>query len=321
MSYLDRRHFRLLIALSQHPSLSAAARAMAITQSAASQQLREAERRLGVVLVQRVGRHLALSQAGRRLLEGALLSERALSAAESDALWITRGEGQRLRILQSLYDDPGWIAALSGHLLELQPPVPVELIRSSPAQFANALAAGQADLGLFPGTHEFSGLRSYASFSDSLVALLAPQDPLGQLPVLQAGDLRQRRYITYGLLPESGFEYEGFFLPGGGMPKSILRVESTSAIVELVAAGQGVSVLSHWAVRAAEQAGRIITRRLLPAPPPLRWSLMGRPLAQGDILAAVFQELAAWLPGWFSDTATAYATAPAPRRDQPPCRE
>ena len=64
MNTLELRHHRLILAIQNTGSLTGAAKAVSITQSAATHQVKEAERRLGVNLVRRRGRSLELTSGG-----------------------------------------------------------------------------------------------------------------------------------------------------------------------------------------------------------------------------------------------------------------
>ncbi len=76
---MDVRHLALLRELAERGSVTAVAVATHRTGSAVSQQLRTAERDLGVRLVEPAGRGLRLTDAGRLLAEGAVDVESALA--------------------------------------------------------------------------------------------------------------------------------------------------------------------------------------------------------------------------------------------------
>jgi len=80
---MDVRHLSLLRELADRGSVTAVAAATHRTGSAVSQQLRTAERDLGVPLVEPAGRGIRLTDAGRLLAEAAVDVERALARAES----------------------------------------------------------------------------------------------------------------------------------------------------------------------------------------------------------------------------------------------
>ena len=68
--------------------------------------------------------------------------------------------------------------------------------------------------------------------------------------------------ITYARVPEPDREYARLFRPSNSYPNWIETVEVPEAIVELVAAGLGISVLAGWAVATAENSARIVTARV-----------------------------------------------------------
>lgn len=68
---METRHLLLLVALDELGSLHAAARALHLSPSALSQQLRELEDRIGGPLFERRWRRLASTDAGRRLTDTA----------------------------------------------------------------------------------------------------------------------------------------------------------------------------------------------------------------------------------------------------------
>lgn len=80
---MDVRHLSLLRELRDRGSVAAVARATYRTPSAVSQQLRTAERALGVALVQPAGRGLSLTDEGRLLADAALDVESALVRAQA----------------------------------------------------------------------------------------------------------------------------------------------------------------------------------------------------------------------------------------------
>lgn len=80
---MDTRHLSLLRELADRGSVTAVAAATHRTGSAVSQQLRTAERDLGVRLVEPVGRGVRLTDAGRLLAEAAVDVETALARVES----------------------------------------------------------------------------------------------------------------------------------------------------------------------------------------------------------------------------------------------
>src|SRR5690606_41796385 len=78
---LDLQSVRIVRAIAEHGSISAAARALGYSQPAVSQHLRRAEQRLGVPLVVRAGRRIRLTAPGTVLARPAQTLGQALDAA------------------------------------------------------------------------------------------------------------------------------------------------------------------------------------------------------------------------------------------------
>src|SRR4051795_5714840 len=95
---LDVKRLRILRAVAEAGSFSAAADALSYTQSAISQQIAALEREAGTTLVDRSARGVRLTDAGRALVEhsGAILSRLAAAEAELEAIAGLRGGRLRL---------------------------------------------------------------------------------------------------------------------------------------------------------------------------------------------------------------------------------
>ncbi len=78
---LDANALRVVKAIADTGSITAAARALGYSQPAVSQQLRRLERRAGMPIVERVGRGVRLTEAGSILARHAAAVTTALDAA------------------------------------------------------------------------------------------------------------------------------------------------------------------------------------------------------------------------------------------------
>jgi len=268
MSYLERRHYRLLSAIHVHGQLSQAARSVGLTQSAASHQIREAERRLGIRLFARAGRTLVLTAAGLRLVQAAQVSEAALAEAEAEATWLDRGAAPRLRVAVGAYDTLGWLPAAARRLQQSTPAFDLEIVRCAVGGDLACVTENLADVAIAPASSAPGHLARIDLFADPLAAVCAPRHawPDG----VTADVVGAERYLTYSHLPERGFEYDGFFRPAGVYPANIHRLESVSAVLRMIAADFGVSVLPRWMVA---DASDVLIRSLEPAPPEIEWAV------------------------------------------------
>ncbi len=260
---LDIRHHGLLLALDESGGLQAAADRLGITQSAASHRLREAERRLGLALVRRVGRRVQLTPAGERLLAAARLAVGELARAERE-LVERFGQGRPLvRLGQAPYSRYHWLPAFLEFLGARHPTIELDLVARAATDPLGCLRDGTADVVMLYGRQGQGGDLVWLRLGgDPLVAVMAPGHRLAAKAEVTAADLAGERYITYSNRPEPGFEWESVLRPAGVAPQRVSVVGLPEAIIDLVRAGVGVSSLSRWAVSPELADGTLVARPL-----------------------------------------------------------
>ena len=95
-----------------------------------------------------------------------------------------------------------------------------------------------------------------------LLFIMPPDHKLAGNAHIEATDIVGEDFITYTRVPEPDREYAKFFRPNNSFPNWTETVELPEAIVEMVAAGLGTSVLAGWAVRDSIESGRIVGARV-----------------------------------------------------------
>jgi LysR family transcriptional regulator for metE and metH len=133
-------------------------------------------------------------------------------------------------------------------------------------------------------------------FKDELVFVMPNSHPLSSKDYIEASDLESEVYLTYSKTAQPGFEYERFIRPSGVVPHLVTVVEVTDAILELITAGFGVSILSKWAIQSAIKNGSVSVVRLGERPLDLDWSALVRNSAAMNSAARV---VSARLAQWF----------------------
>ena len=137
-----------LRAVAECGSVVGAAAALGFTPSAVSQQVKRLERQTGVILLERVGRGVILSEPGRLLVaEGAQLLadlERLESGLRQQADSVTG----RLRVVTFSTAMRGLVAPAVGELRTRHPDLTVFLAELEPWTTVDAVASGQCDVGV-----------------------------------------------------------------------------------------------------------------------------------------------------------------------------
>jgi DNA-binding transcriptional LysR family regulator len=145
---LDVTRLRVLVAVSRYGSVTAAARALNYAQPSVSHHLARLEAETGIKLIQRAGRGIRLTDAGRLLAERAAEVIGRLDAAENELAAYTGLRAGRLRLaafpsaLGTIV--PAAAAMLRGH----QPSIDLRLTEAEPPEALRMLRAGYVDVAL-----------------------------------------------------------------------------------------------------------------------------------------------------------------------------
>jgi LysR family transcriptional regulator for metE and metH len=245
VSKLDLRHLLMLEAMAATPTLAAAADRLNVTPSALTHRLREAERRLALPLVTRSGRRVRLTEPGKRMLLAAQRCLAELDAAEREAGATLGATQQVVRMGASALCGYDWLPALLRSLAAERPEIDVEVVMDVSLNPAAALADRRIDLAVMPTRVKSRSVTSIRLFQDEMLALLPDRHPKAGRRYLDVRDLAAEVYVTDTITPEHGREYERLFEPAGLIPTRVLRAGHMEAVVALVRAGLGVTVVTR----------------------------------------------------------------------------
>ena len=296
---LDIKHWQLLLAFDECGTLGKAADHLGISQSALSHRLAEAERRLGDNLFERDGRKLKVTPAGKTMLQTAQQVLPELQKAEENFCRVSASVQYLVKLGIGSYSAYHWIPDFLHALPVKRERLQLDLVSSSTHSPERSLQNNEADLVIAPGDIRVAGIDSQILFKDQLVLVTPIDHPLAKKEYIVASDLVNEEFLTYSRDSQPGFEYERFIRPAGVNPKYVQIVEWTDGIVELVAAGFGVGILSRWALQRQIKQNLICVTPLTQNGLPLVWSLLSR---KSDARSEPVQMLKQMLIKWFSKT-------------------
>jgi LysR family transcriptional regulator for metE and metH len=99
-------------------------------------------------------------------------------------------------------------------------------------------------------------------FKDELVAVVDPGHAFASRPFITAEDFASEHLITYNVPKEDLTVFQIVLGPAGVIPGQLSKVELTEAILEMVKAGLGITVMARWAVAPQVEAGTLKAVRL-----------------------------------------------------------
>jgi DNA-binding transcriptional LysR family regulator len=273
---VETRELRFFVAVAEELHFGRAAARLAVTQPALSRAIRRLERRLGVVLLARTSRSVALTAAGATLLRDARTALDAVGAAVEHARRAA-APGPRLVLAVKPGSDGGLLPALLAAYGTRPDAVAVRIVDTD--RRLAALRDGRADAALLHRpANDLTGLDGVDLAVERQIVVLPPGHALAGRPAVDLADVRGEAVPR---LPESAPD----------LPGPTIAVGSVAEMLRLVAGARGIAFLPESAIGQVPRALPCLPVR--DAPPVglvLAWPRQRR-IPELDGLIAVAREL------------------------------
>jgi DNA-binding transcriptional LysR family regulator len=253
---LTLRQLEVFAAVAAGESVSRAAAALPLSQSAASAALAELERAFDVQLFDRVGKRLRLNDLGRALLPGA--TELLDRARELEAALGEQSLPGELRVGATLTIGNYVGAPLVGEYLRRHPGRKLALSIDNTAAIIARVADFSLDLGLVEGRCQDPAIEVTHWADDALVVFAAPSHPLANKRRVTPADLDAATWVLRE--PGSGTR-DTFERAVAGVIADLkvgLELDQTEAIKQAVASGLGLGCISRLALREEFTRGTLV---------------------------------------------------------------
>jgi LysR family transcriptional regulator for metE and metH len=259
---LDVRHLTLVHEIAATGSVTRAAEKLHLTQSALSHQLRDIESRLSVQLFLRLGRRMVLTPAGERVLASARRVLDDLGRTEDELRTLAEPDSGVLRLCTQCHTGYHWLPRLLHAFHRQHPGVDVQIMVDATKRPLEALLDGQIDLALVNVEPADRHIVTTPLFKDELVAVVAPSHPWATRRNIDPRDFAGTHLLLYSADRHDSYSFREILTPNGVEPARVSAVPLTEAILELVKAGFGVSVLARWAAEPAIRSGAVAAVRI-----------------------------------------------------------
>ena len=251
---IDLVRLKVFIYAAETLSFSEAAKRLHLTQPTISHHIKVLERDLGVVLFERSGSGLHLTEAGRLLLPWAhKLIRQSVEMQDMMASLQEKIVGD-LRIACSTTSGKYLLPQLAGRFHQRHPLVKVTILSCTPDNVVPRLLEEEANLGVLSREESGTGLEIQDFFEDYIILIASADHPWASRQSVEPADLLEVPFIlrepTAGTRQVMLTELVKHDITLDDLD-IFLEVGNAEAIVETVAAGFGVSFVSRLAADCA----------------------------------------------------------------------
>jgi DNA-binding transcriptional LysR family regulator len=245
----DLVDLRLFLHVADTASITHGAERAHLALASASARIRGMEETLGVDLLKRGRRGVALTPAGQCLLDHARIVTQQVEAMRGDLGAFARGLGGSVHVLSNT-------AAFSEHLpralasfLKANPTITVDLEERESASIAEAIAAGSADIGIANDAALPDSVRAHPFREDRLVLVVAKSDPLATRRRVRLHDVIERPFV--GLTRQSALQRHlaGHAARLGKSMRLRVGVGGFDEICRMVETGVGIAIIPEAAAK------------------------------------------------------------------------
>ncbi len=242
---MELRQLRYLVALADERHFTRAAAREHIAQPALSQQIRRLEAEVGLALVERTTRRVALTDAGELLVARArrILAELDDAQAELGALAGVKGGRLAIGALHTM--GPVDLSLLLASFHRNHPAVDLTVREQSSEELAEMLRDDVIDLAFLSVTERIQSheLQLHRLVTEELVVVLPPQHPLAQREALSLSELADGAFISFRAGSRLRELLESAAAGAGFEPRIALESNESRRIRSLVSSGLGVAIL------------------------------------------------------------------------------
>ncbi|WP_231125183.1 LysR family transcriptional regulator [Alteromonas mediterranea] len=242
--------------------MTEAAKSLFLTQSALSHAMKKLEAHFEVPLWKKEGRRLTLTQAGQSVLG---LAHRVLPQFEHTEAQLRRfadGKQGILRIGMECYPCFEWLLKVVAPFLKAFPDVDVDVRRAFSFGGLQALHGYDIDILLTPDPLSLDTIAYTPVFEYEQVLVMDKHHPLADKPFIKPQDLSNERLITYPVELSRLDIFTHFLTPANCTVRQHKTIETTEIILQMVAAGRGVTALPKWLIDESKERDLLTYRSL-----------------------------------------------------------
>lgn len=245
---LERIHLEILTAIKEHGTLTKAASALHLSQSALSHCIKKLEGQVATPIWKKDGRNLRLTAAGERILNlaGRVLPQ--FASTELQLKQIAKGEMGSLRIGMECHPCYQWLLRVIQPYLDHWPDIDIDVKQEFQFGALGALLSYEIDVLITPDPLFKPKIEYIPVFDYEHRLVVAKNHPLAKQENVTPNQLNNEVLFTYPVEPQRLDIFSQFLTPAKCSVKKHKIIETTEIMLQMVAAGRGVCALPGWLI-------------------------------------------------------------------------
>lgn len=252
---MTTRDLEVFAAVAEHGSMTAAARALRVSQSSVSQAVADIEREYGVLLFDRYAHSLHLTPTGETLL--AYAQKTLFLVREIDGFLRSGTRRSELRVGASVTAGSCVLSPILRRLQAQLPGLEARVVVSNTHEIVDLLLKSRLDVGLVEGHVDHPSLAVRPAMEDELAMFCPPGHPFFGRPSIRPEELSGQPMILREEGSGTRAHLEEALRSLGVACRPSWVCNNTEAILDAVRHGFGISILSRRMLREDLDAGRL----------------------------------------------------------------
>lgn len=271
---LDSRQIRAFCVLARTGSFTQTARELHLTQSGVSHAMKALERDVGCRLLDRLGKKIALTQAGEQLLHHVTRILREMEGARESMAQLGKWGRGLLRLGASTTACHYIIPPVLREFKESFPDHAITIEPGDTPALVQSLLRQRLDLALTLEPEKELQLDFRPLFSDELQFVVGALHPWAQARRVERAEIPRQHYILYSKSSVTFRLIEHYFRREEMVLNTVIELGSVEATKEFVKLGIGVSILAPWVARREIEEGSLVAFPLGRRKLERRWGLL-----------------------------------------------
>lgn len=255
---------KLFADVARHHSFSQAAELHGISQSAASQRIGHLEKKLGVTLLDRSVRPLAVTQAGAIFAQGCESLVRDYKELEAKVAGLKRNPEGLVRVSAIYSAGIDLLSRVRERFVAEHEKISVEIRYERPEQVYQSVRDGDCNMGIVSYPERWRKVDTIPLRDELMVVVCNPRHPIARLQQVDVKQLEAYEMVTFDTDLPVGRRLKEYFKDNGVKPRISNLFDNIDTIKGAVAVTEQISILPKRTVIREVAAGALAMLPMTP---------------------------------------------------------